>query len=489
MAPADIALISNMALDDAATSDDTSTVAEPSVGVADRQIFVTGNWYASRSTDNGASWTHVDPFTTLPSAAGGFCCDQLTLHDHARGVWIWILQYVEQNGTNVFRLAATRDGNFPAGGWYWWDIAPRTLDGSWTNVWFDYPDAAMSADNLFVTFNVFDANDDWQRAVVMRFPLATIANAGTLIFGWWSTTDNGSLRLTQGAQQTMYWGSHNSARELRLFSWADGQNAISWWDIGVGEWSGAIGSTAPNGVDWLERADPRITGACIGNGIITFMWTAGSRQNRPHAYCRAVRIREATRTVVDQPDIFSQTRAWAYPAACTNDSGVVGFTAFYGGADRHPGHVVGARDDSVGTWRTRYSRLGSHSPSAGRWGDYLNCRAHAPAADTWVASGYTLEGGENRQDILPRVVHFRLLGDRNWDHIGHANNVVAMAAINDKLFAATGDNRLWWRDPVGTDVAWAHIGHANNVVAMAAINNKLFAATSDNRLWWRDPLP
>jgi hypothetical protein len=75
-----------------------------------------------------------------------------------------------------------------------------------------------------------------------------------------------------------------------------------------------------------------------------------------------------------------------------------------------------------------------------------------------------------------------------WDQIGHANNVVAMAAINNELFAATIDDRLWWRDPVGTNVNWDHIGHANNVVAMTAINNKLFAATSDSRLWWRDPV-
>ena len=37
----------------------------------------------------------------------------------------------------------------------------------------------------------------------------------------------------------------------------------------------------------------------------------------------------------------------------------------------------------------------------------------------------------------------------NWTEIGHANHVVAMAAINNKLFAATSDNKLWWRDPVG----------------------------------------
>ena len=76
----------------------------------------------------------------------------------------------------------------------------------------------------------------------------------------------------------------------------------------------------------------------------------------------------------------------------------------------------------------------------------------------------------------------------SWDPIGHANNVVAMAALNDKLFAATSDNQLWWRDPVGTNVSWDPIGHANNVVAMAALNDKLFAATSDNQLWWRDPV-
>ena len=75
-----------------------------------------------------------------------------------------------------------------------------------------------------------------------------------------------------------------------------------------------------------------------------------------------------------------------------------------------------------------------------------------------------------------------------WQQIGEANNVVGMAAINNKLFAATGDNRLWVRDPVLSNPHWQQIGQANNVAAMAAINNKLFAATHDNVLWARDPV-
>src|SRR3954451_24949756 len=102
-----INLIGNYALADSATNDSTSTVGEPSFGFVGHSIFVTGNWYASRSTDLGGSWAHVDPFTTLPSASGGFCCDQVVLHDHARGVWIWILQYKAEDGATVFRLAAT----------------------------------------------------------------------------------------------------------------------------------------------------------------------------------------------------------------------------------------------------------------------------------------------------------------------------------------------------------------------------------------------
>jgi hypothetical protein len=117
-----------------------------------------------------------------------------------------------------------------------------------------------------------------------------------------------------------------------------------------------------------------------------------------------VRIGEASKQVTDEPDVWSQQRAWAYPAASCNSQGVIGFTAFYGGKDRNPGHVVGVRDAS--SWSVVYSKLGSDSPDVEKWGDYLTCRAHAPQTDTWVAVGYTLEGGQTRSDVLPRLVHF-----------------------------------------------------------------------------------
>jgi hypothetical protein len=407
MAANDLAIFRNIGLDDAATGTDTSTVGEPSVAVSGRQAFLTGNWYASRSVNQGQAWTHVDPFTSLPSAAGGFCCDQVVVHDRRRELWIWILQYIATNGTNVFRIAASRDNNFPNGSWYWWDIAPATLDGRWTNVWFDYPDAALTNDHLWVTFNQFDADDRWQRAAVMKFPLNTIASAGTLVFNWWATTEAGSLRLTQGAAQTMYWGSHLSDRRIRLYSWTDASTSLSWWDINVAQWTNdGHTSNAPNNVNWLGRIDGRITGAWVGAGRVGFMWTSAQRTNRPHPFVRVVRVDETTKQVVDEPDIWSAQNAWAYPAASSNERGELAFTAFYGGANVHPSHIVGVRDDSTGTWKTVYARAGGRSPASAAWGDYLTCRTHQPYGHTWIASGYTLQGGTDRRNIEPRYVHF-----------------------------------------------------------------------------------
>lgn len=407
--PKDILISANLPLNNTATSGATSQVGEPSVAANGSKLFVTGNWYASRSTDNGSQWSYVNPYTTTPSAAGGFCCDQLTLFDAKRNIWIWIKQYVKtSNGSNVFRIAVSKDVDFASGTWYWWDITPTMLNNNWNNVWFDYPDAALSADNLYITFNIFNKSNQWQRAVLMRFPLETLKTGGNLGFGWWGTTSNGSLRLSQQATPSgsMYFASHNSSSQIRLFAWPDASSAISQWDINIGKWSRNISSMAPNGVNWLARCDPRITAGSLGKGHISFAWTAGGDANRPNAYCKVVRIRESDKSVINQPDIWSNEGAWAYPAVCYNNANTLGFAAYYGGGGRNPGHIVGVYDEGNNSWPNRYSRLGSNSPNAGRWGDYINCRADLPNTSTWIASGLTQEGGETGANILPRVVRY-----------------------------------------------------------------------------------
>jgi len=398
-----ITLVRNIGLDDAATSVRTSTICEPTAAANQSQLMMTGNWFASTSTDSGAHWTYVDPFTRFPASAGGFCCDQVVLYNPRFRIWLWLLQYVAvPNGNNLFRLAVCRDTAF--GSWYYWDFAPRNLDATWTTMWFDYPDMAFTTDNLFVTFNAFIGNA-WQRALVFRFPLATLAAGTALSYRWWTTTNNGSLRLCRGAGSTMYFGSHNSLRQIRVFQWADNATNVTSTDVNVRAWTGgAYSAPGPGNVNWLMRADSRITGAWVGAGVIGFMWTVNRDANHPLPFIRVVRLNESNKTLIDEPDLWSTTSAWAYPAAAANAGGQVGISAFFGGGPRHPSHVVGVRTATA--WDTVLTRTSTHGPTDQSWGDYLSCVAHYSATSNWVASGYTLQGGTDRRNIEPRYVEF-----------------------------------------------------------------------------------
>jgi hypothetical protein len=400
---AQIRLIQNTGLDDAATGVQTGTVHEPTVATSHDTVFITGNWFAGRSTDNGASWTLVDPFSTLPPAAGGFCCDQIVLHDPGRDIWIWILQYAAKAGSNVFRVAFA-PGDAP-GDWHWQDFGPKDLDPAWRDMWFDYPDAALSSNHLYITFNAFNAAGRWQRAFAFKIPLDDLKARAALTYQWWTTTESGSLRLTQGAAGSMFFASHNAGRRLRVHGWPDGSNTVGWFDVQVSAWTrDPYSAPGPGGVEWLARTDSRITAGWLSGTRAGFLWTVGPRPGRPMPYVKGAVVDVTTQALVEEPDIWSQDSAYAQAAACPNAQGVVGVALFLGGGSRHPSHVVGFRDG--GEWRLAVTSTSTHGPLDGKWGDYLSCRRHDPQSSEWVASGYTLQGGTGRKNIEPRYVHF-----------------------------------------------------------------------------------
>ena len=175
---ASVRLIQNVGLTDAATGTQTSTINEPTTATSGNNVYMTGNWFASRSTNAAAGWTLVDPFTALPSAAGGFCCDQIILYEPSRDIWIWILQYIRSGTSNVFRVAVSRGNTF--GTWYWWDFSPQSLNAAWTDMWFDYPDATTSANHLYITFNAFNTAGPGSAPSHSSYPLTRCSQLGRL---------------------------------------------------------------------------------------------------------------------------------------------------------------------------------------------------------------------------------------------------------------------------------------------------------------------
>jgi hypothetical protein len=387
----------------------TSTVGEPSLSASGSEALFSGNWYAAHSTNSGQTWNLIDPFSFFPTAAGGFCCDQTLIFIPKIGMHVWLLQYVQgPTGTNVLRIAFKQTHLGTKAGWKWWDLVPATFDPGWSTDWFDYNHAALSDNFLYVGTNMFKGNS-FTRAVMFRIPIKAL-QTGNLSLERFVSTANFSLRCVQGATTRMYFGAHEGgqANKLRVFTWPENTTTVSSSVIPITPWNGATpyGPVGPGPSNWIGRCDGRITGAWAAKGQLGFMWSANKQGTpRPYPFVRVVRINEATMTLIDEPDIWSASMAFAYPDACPNDQGDLGTTLFGGGVQ--PVHLVGVRKAASASWNLGVTAKSTHGPAQPKWGDYLTCRRDHPAAGQWVASGYSLQGGGGIANIAPHFVRFK----------------------------------------------------------------------------------
>ena len=317
-----ITLARNIGLDDAATSTRTASVCEPTTAANERQLMMTGNWFASTSTDGGATLDLRRPVHPLSGIGrrlllrpGGSLQSALPDLDLAAAVHAANAageQYLPSCGL-------PRHPNSAAG--TTGTLLRANLNAGWNQNWFDYPDMAFTNDNLFVTFNVF-LGDDWQRAVVFRFPARDASRpARSLGYRWWTTTSNGSHAALPGPRRRHVLGQPQHVSQLRVFQWADNSTCdhAERRQRSPLDRRGLFGSRPGRRQLARSRWTSRITGAWVGNGVIGFMWSA----NRD---TRTIRCRMFGSSGLTRPPRRSSTSrtsgavlsAWAYPAAAPN---------------------------------------------------------------------------------------------------------------------------------------------------------------------------
>lgn len=401
-------VFSNIAIPPAATASRTSTVGEPSLASSGQVALFSGNWYAAQSFDGGATWNGVDPFTFFPPVDGGFCCDQTLIYEPTRDLFVWLVQYVVRNKQNTLRVAVCSGNEVQAGSWKLYDFTPTSVDHSWTDEWFDYNHAATSGNFLYVGSNMFAVDpEEFRRSIILRLSLDELQAKQPLTVEFFTAADF-SLRCTLGAEDVMYFGAHAQNDAIRVFSWPEAAGTATSVDIKITPWAPPPFSAPHTGSgDWMGRGDSRVTAGWFANGRLGFLWTA-NRQGaaRPLPFVRAVRIDANTMTLVDEPDIWSRSAAFAWVEACPNNRGDLAVSLFTGGATLHPSHVIGIRSPADTSWGLSIVTQGSDSPSDGKWGDYLHMRPSYPDAGSWVASAFTLQGGGARINVEPRFVHF-----------------------------------------------------------------------------------
>src|SRR5882724_7916464 len=408
MTPSDtVTVAKNVQLNDVATADTASHVCEPSAAINGQVIFYTGNWFAAVSTDGGATFRYVDPYSTFPDPAGmGFCCDQVVLYIKSIDTFVWLLQYTaDATGKNIQRIAYAKTAHVRTGQWRFFDISPASL-GLGPSIWLDFPDLAAGKGMLYMTTNCFDGTGQWQASAVVRIALSSFTS-GTLSASRSVSTTDPSLRVAQNCGNTAYFVAHQSTSSLRVFSWKESSAAPTTKEVTVASWSNAdCTSTTPDGRKWLARADGRHTGAARAANELWFAWGSaqGGANARPHPFVQIARINRTTMTLIENINLWDPSSAIFYAALSTNSNNEIGVSYTIGGGHRFPTHVIGIL---TGTRRQVTTFASTRGPSDNKWGDYLAVRRHYPSQKLFCATGYSLQSGAGESDATP---HFTVFG-------------------------------------------------------------------------------
>jgi len=372
----------------------TSTISETHAGTAGPVVFYAGNWFASHSTDDGATWTFVNPYNQFTSLDGGFCCDQTVIYDRTRDVIIWQLQYsfsaTTQRGS--WRTAFARANSVASGGWCTYDWNPGSF-GLGANLWLDYPSVAVSDNFVWYTLNVYNNANAWQRTLIFRIPLQEASNCQGFTYNFFVVSDRFNFTPTQGATTTMYWASHTSTSEMRVYRWAENSGTIFWDDRTISTWPRNLPMQCPgpDGLNWCGRGpnDGRIQTAWVAGGVIGFMWNASQQgTTRPFPYVHVTRFRESDRALLSEPIIWHTGHAWAFPAVGVNARGHLGGSIFWGGGTANPNNNIFIVDDVSGgppPWENYF--LAGSAQGATSWGDWYSGRRHGRYGNTWTATG------------------------------------------------------------------------------------------------------
>ncbi|NJL27586.1 MAG: hypothetical protein HC897_06655, partial [Thermoanaerobaculia bacterium] len=392
-APNDLVLFRNSDPTTVAGASFSSTVNEPSAVRVGRVAFYTANWYAARSTDGGATWALVNPFSGPFAAPAGqsFCCDQAVAQDPSTQTLFYLQQYSPSSTTGTHRINVDQGANGTFDCFY--DITPQ-LVGFPSGRWFDFPDLVVSSGFLYHTSNTFTTpGGSFAGGYVGRYPLSQLSTCTPLTIDAFVDTGDGAFRLTRGATDTMYFGTLETLTSMRIWTWPAASPTPTSVDRTVTAWLNNTRNCAgPGGVNWCGFIDFRPQGAWVADGVVGFMWVPSENPGGgfPFPYTQVARFNEVGLTFIDGPQIWASDRAMVYPSVAVNGNGDLGGTIMWGGGTFNPSCSVWVADDvngdTLAPLESLASILGTSGPSSARSGDYLFTNVNAPNDKIWAGS-------------------------------------------------------------------------------------------------------
>jgi hypothetical protein len=385
---------------------------EASIGQGGKYEFYTGNWFAARTINGGKTWLYVNPY----SGYSDFCCDQVAFYDISRDMIGWLRMGVPNgSGVNTFKLGISNNGGLS---FATWTISPTQINSGWTNQWWDYPHIQLSADYMYLTWNMFNSSGFFVRSVVLKINLDNLKAWGSFAGSYYHTTAWSTFVPVAGADHAMYFASNwpNSAPQnsrLGIWRWYDDSGGLTMWTKTITAWTftnrGGMNCGAASG-DWLDRGDQRVLAGARysimnanlkypGRKVLGWWWNVAQGGSFPRPYIEAAAFYEDTMTQVPgnpgRPLMWSSGTCFAYPSVAPNTRQDIAIVMNYAssGDGYKPAVGFGLSDDYQNAppgWSISTLAKSTARPSDEKWGDYNSIRPFYPSGKAWVAVAHRI---------------------------------------------------------------------------------------------------
>lgn len=324
--------------------------------------------------------------------------DPRVIYDSGSDRFIFVLLHGNSSGTSKVLVSFSKT-NDPQDGWWVYQFPGNPLsDGSW----FDYPNIAVSNNELYVTGNLFFNSGNFNTAVVYQIDKADGFAGGSIDWQYWQPNGFTLVPLPWGQQ-----GNYGPGI-LLVSSASNGDNQITVWDL-TDDLSGSpqlnaytynVSAYSPPGYalqqgssDVLDNGDCRVQNGFYLNNYIHFTLTDDYTSGYGGLfYCR---INISNGNVQDETFGLSGYD-YAFPsvgsfASSTSDNSVM-ISCLRSASNIYPETRV-VNCDNLFDWSTSVEVKAGETyvdilGSTERWGDFSTiCRKHNASQPTLWMSG------------------------------------------------------------------------------------------------------
>lgn len=350
------------------------------------------------------NWSNFVNDNTLTSTI----YDPVVLYDSDADRFVIAVLHGTSSATSQVLVLFSKS-NDPSGGWNVFKLSGDPLsDGSW----FDYPKLGVSAQEVYVTGNLYDANDNYNQSIVFQIGKSEGYSGGSLNWQYWYNLPNQPFAAftlvpaSYGHQGAIGPGilfvSSESGGDNRIVLWQltdyiNNNPAMNAFTVNVTPYSPAGDGLMPNTSKTLDNSDCRILTAFYLNDVIHYVFNSDIGQGWNGIHYNRMNVVSLTNQTATLGMPGSQDYAFpvvaSFSTQATDPSVVISY--LHSSSSVFPSTSVVNCDANMQWSQSTLIKAGSSyidflAGNKQRWGDYngMSRKHNSSVPSVWSATSY-----------------------------------------------------------------------------------------------------